>query len=68
MSFKIKDKVINVTLMSVITLIVIIVFSILVLNDTKQTYTETFKNIVLVVVGSFFNNPFAVDNTTANKS
>ncbi|MCQ2088080.1 MAG: hypothetical protein MJZ37_08490 [Bacilli bacterium] len=59
MSFKIKDKTITITLMSIITLIVIVVFSILVLCDTKDTYTETFKNIVLVVVGSFFNNPFA---------
>lgn len=59
MSFKIKDKTITITLMSIITLIVIVVFSILVLCDNDDTYTETFKNIVLVVVGSFFNNPFA---------
>lgn len=59
MSFKIKDKTITITLMSIITLIVIVVFSILVLCDTTDKYTETFKNIVLVVVGSFFNNPFS---------
>lgn len=50
--------------MSIITLIVVVVFSILVLSDTKETYTETFKNIVLVVIGSFFNNPFATDNVS----
>lgn len=59
MSFKIKDKTITITLMSIITLIVVVVFSILVLADNDDTYTETFKNIVLVVIGSFFNNPFA---------
>lgn len=56
MSFKIKDKIINVTLMSLVTMIFSITFAILVLRDDGAKYDETMKNIILVIVGSFFNN------------
>lgn len=56
MSFKIKDKIINVTLMSLVTVIFSITFVVLVLRDDGSKYDETMKNIILVIVGSFFNN------------
>ncbi len=56
MSFKIKDKIVNVTLMSLVTMIFSITFAILVLRDDGAKYDETMKNIILVIVGSFFNN------------
>lgn len=56
MSFKIKDKIINVTLMSLVTMIFSITFAVLVLRDGGAKYDETMKNIILVIVGSFFNN------------
>lgn len=56
MSFKIKDKIINVTLMSLVTMIFSITFAVLVLRDDGAKYDETMKNIILVIVGSFFNN------------
>ena len=56
MSFKIKDKTVYLSLMSLVTVIFAVVYTILALNDTTGTYTETTKNIVLVIVGAFFNN------------
>lgn len=56
MSFKMKDKTVYLSLMSLVTVIFAIVYVILALNDTTGAYTETTKNIVLVIVGAFFNN------------
>lgn len=64
MSFKIKDRTVYLSLMSLVTVIFAIVYVILALNDTTGAYTETTKNIVLVIVGAFFNNG---TNLTQNK-
>lgn len=56
MSFKLKDKTVYLSLMSIVTVIFAAVYTILALNDTTGAYTETTKNIVLVIVGAFFNN------------
>lgn len=64
MSFRIKDKTVYLSLMSIVTLIFAIVYTILALNDTNGNYTETTKNIILVIVGAFFNNKMD-DNTKA---
>lgn len=56
MSFKLKDKTVYLSLMSIVTVIFAMVYTILALNDNTGAYTETTKNIVLVIVGAFFNN------------
>lgn len=56
MSFKLKDKTVYLSLMSIVTVIFAMVYTILALNDSTGVYTETTKNIVLVIVGAFFNN------------
>ena len=56
MSFKLKDKTVYLSLMSLVTVIFAVVYTILALNDDHGNYTETTKNIVLVIVGAFFNN------------
>ena len=56
MSFKLKDKTVYLSLMSIVTVIFAMVSTILALNDNTGAYTETTKNIVLVIVGAFFNN------------
>jgi hypothetical protein len=56
MAFKIKDKTIYLSLMSLVTVLFAIVYTVLALNDTHGNYTETTKNIILVIVGAFFNN------------
>lgn len=56
MSFKLKDKTVYLSLMSIVTVIFAAVYTILALNDSTGAYTETTKNIVLVIVGAFFNN------------
>lgn len=56
MSFKIRDKTIYLSLMSLVTVIFAVVYTILALNDNTGEYTETTKNIILVIVGAFFNN------------
>lgn len=56
MSFKLKDKTVYLSLMSIVTVIFAMVYTILALNDNTGAYTETTKNIILVIVGAFFNN------------
>lgn len=56
MSFKLRDKTVYLSLMSLVTVIFAIVYTILALNDNDGNYTETTKNIILVIVGAFFNN------------
>ena len=48
MSFKMRDRTVYLSLMSLVTVIFAIVYVILALNDTTGSYTETTKNIVLV--------------------
>lgn len=67
MSFKIKDKTVYLSLMSLVTVIFAVVYVILALNDTTGTYTETTKNIVLVIVGAFFNNGANLKTDDNNK-
>lgn len=55
MSFKFKDKIINLSLLALITVIFSVTFCILVLNDADGVYTEVMKNIIFVIVGAFFN-------------
>lgn len=55
MSFKFKDKIINLSLLALITVIFSVTFCILVLNDAEGVYTEVMKNIIFVIVGAFFN-------------
>lgn len=56
MSFRLKDKTVYLSLMSLVTVIFAVVYTVLALNDSTGSYTETTKNIVLVIVGAFFNN------------
>lgn len=67
MSFKIKDKIINVTLMSLVSMIFSITFAVLVLRDDGTKYDETMKNIILVIVGSFFNNGISFSRNNNNE-
>ncbi len=62
MSFRLKDKTVYLSLMSLVTVIFAIVYTILALNDGTGEYTETTKNIVLVIVGAFFNNGTNIKN------
>ena len=66
MAFRVKDKTIYLSLMSLVTVLFAIVYTILALNDTHGNYTETTKNIILVIVGAFFNNGTNIkqDDTT----
>jgi hypothetical protein len=69
MSFKIKDKTVYLSLMSLVTVIFAVVYVILALNDNTGSYTETTKNIVLVIVGAFFNNGtnFSTQNNNVSR-
>lgn len=56
MALKFKDRTIYLSLMSLVTVLFTIVYMVLALDDTHGNYTETTKNIILVIVGAFFNN------------
>ena len=55
MSFKIKDKTFYLSLVGVISVILTITFSVMVFIDSA-TYGETMKNVVLIVIGFYFNH------------
>lgn len=67
MAFKVKDKTIYLSLMSLVTVLFAIVYTILALNDSHGNYTETTKNIILVIVGAFFNNGTNIKQETETK-
>lgn len=55
MSFNIKGKTIYLSLISLVTFIITITFCVMVIID-GDTYGETMKNVMLVVIGYFFNH------------
>ena len=67
MSFRIKDKTVYLSLMSLVTVLFAIVYTVLALNDNTGSYTETTKNIILGIVGAFFNNGANVSRETIKK-
>lgn len=67
MAFKVKDKTIYLSLMSLVTVLFAIVYTVLALNDAHGNYTETTKNIILVIVGAFFNNGTNIKTETETK-
>lgn len=67
MGFKLRDKTVYLSLMSLVTVIFAIVYTILALNDNSGAYTETTKNIVLVIVGAFFNNGTNIKTNDKNE-
>lgn len=54
-SFNIKGKTIYLSLVSIVTLIITISFVVITLRDV-DTFGETMKNIVLIIIGYFFNH------------
>lgn len=54
-SFNIKGKTIYLSLVSCVTLIITISFVVITLRDV-DTFGETMKNIVLIIIGYFFNH------------
>lgn len=68
MSLHIKDKTVYLSLMSLVTVIFAVVYTILALNDNTGSYTETTKNIMLVIVGAFFNNGTNIKTEDNKKS
>lgn len=67
MSFRIKGNTVYLSLMSLVTVLFAIVYTVLALNDNTGSYTETTKNIILVIVGAFFNNGTNVSRETMKK-
>ena len=53
MSFKLKEKTIYLSLISLISVILVVTFAVLVLTDTAS-YTDTFKSVLLLVIGYLF--------------
>lgn len=55
MSFKIKDKTIYMSLVSIVTLILTVTFCILTFNNERE-YAESFKTVIALVIGYFFRD------------
>lgn len=62
MSFKIKDKMIYITVRSVAVLILVCTLCVLVLCDRGESYTKTFESVLLLAVGFWFGKGEAPDD------
>ena len=54
MSFKIKDKVINIAVRSLIVLVLVVTLCILVLGDRAECYNKVFESVLLIAIGYMF--------------
>ena len=62
MSFKIKDKMIYITVCSVAVLILVCTLCVLVLWDRGDSYTKTFESVLLLAVGFWCGKGEAADD------
>ena len=54
MSFKFKDKVINIAVRSLIVLVLVVTLCILVLGDRAESYNKAFESVLLIAIGYMF--------------
>jgi hypothetical protein len=54
MSFKIKDKIINIAVRSLIVIILVITLCVLVLWDKGENYSKVFESVLLIATGYLF--------------
>lgn len=54
MSFKLKDKVINIAVRSLIVIILVVTLCILVLGDRAESYNKVFESVLLIAIGYMF--------------
>lgn len=54
MSFKFKDKIINIAVRSLIVLLLVLTLCVLVLYDRSDSYDKIFENVLLIATGYMF--------------
>lgn len=54
MSFKFKDKIINIAVRSLIVLLLVLTLCVLVLYDRSDSYNKIFENVLLIATGYMF--------------
>ena len=54
MSFKLKDKVINIAVRSLIVLVLVVTLCILMLGDKAESYNKEFESVLLIAIGYMF--------------
>jgi hypothetical protein len=62
MSFKIKDKIINIAVRSLIVIILIITLCVLVLWDKGENYSKVFESVLLIATGYLFGRGESTDD------
>lgn len=63
MSFKIKDKIINIAVRSIIVIILITTLCLLVLWDRGDNYSKVFESVLLIATGYMFGRGESPDDS-----
>lgn len=62
MSFKIKDKIINIAVRSIIVIILVTTLCLLVLWDRGDNYSKVFESVLLIATGYMFGRGESPDD------
>lgn len=68
MSFKLKDKVINIAVRSLIVIILVVTLCVLVLGDRGENYNKVFESVLLIAIGYLFGRGESDDDNKKGSS
>ena len=68
MSFKFKDKIINIAVRSIIVLLLIMTLCVLVLYDRSDSYNKIFESVLLIATGYMFGRGESDDDNNKKGS
>ena len=68
MSFKFKDKIINIAVRSLIVLLLVLTLCVLVLYDRSDNYNKIFESVLLIATGYMFGRGESDDDNKKGSS
>lgn len=68
MSFKFKDKIINIAIRSLIVLLLVLTLCVLVLYDRSDSYNKIFESVLLIATGYMFGRGESDDDNKKGSS
>lgn len=68
MSFKFKDKIINIAVRSLIVMLLVLTLCVLVLYDRSDSYNKIFESVLLIATGYMFGRGESDDDNKKGSS
>lgn len=68
MSFKFKDKIINIAVRSLIVVLLVLTLCVLVLYDRSDSYNKIFESVLLIATGYMFGRGESDDDNKKGSS